>query len=311
LNVPTITAENSSLDGLPGGLTPTAGTPRADALTATLFIAALFHCVLILGVTFTAFEPGSSSDDIDAMEVVLLTRDYEKRNAPEDAAYLAQQSLTGSGNTEQDDPLRVAYGRGTNPVLPGPEQKGIQQKSQRPADQDQAQELLYARNPDAEQVALYKPRTQSESRQLETGMPGTANTVEILALPDTETVLKGAKPRQLIVSASTRESRIATYLDGWKRRVERVGTMNIPALDKIKRNPILSVTISASGDLAEVIIVTGSGSGEPDRAAVNILRMAAPFEVFPEFMRNDYDSLKFSYEWRFSGGSVGKMRVPN
>jgi protein TonB len=112
------------------------------------------------------------------------------------------------------------------------------------------------------------------------------------------------------VSANTRESRIATYLDGWKRRVERVGTMNFPALDKLQRNPILSVSISASGELEEVIIVTSSGSSELDMAAVNILRMAAPFEAFPDFMGSDYDSLKFSYEWRFSGGSVGKMRVP-
>ena len=303
-------ANAATLAGIPSGPPPGAGRPRPDALTATLFIAALFHAVLILGVTFTALEAPSSGESVDAMEVVLLTRDYEKRNAPDDAAYLAQQSLTGSGNTAEDDPLRVAYGRGTNPVLPGPEVSGAQQQAQQPADQTQAQELLYARNPDADQVALFKPRMQAESRQLQTGMPGTANTVEILALPDVETVLKGAKPRQLIVSANTRESRIATYLDGWKRRVERVGTMNFPALDKLQRNPILSVSISASGDLEEVIIVTSSGSGELDMAAVNILRMAAPFEAFPDFMGSDYDSLKFSYEWRFSGSSVGKMRVP-
>ncbi len=298
------------LPGIPVGPPPDAGRERPDALTATLFIAALLHAVLILGVTFSALELPSAGETVDAMEVVLLTRDYEKRNAPDDAAYLAQQSLTGSGNTAEDDPLRVAYGRGTNPVLPGPEINGAQQQASQPADQAQAQELLYARNPDADQVALFKPRLEAESRQLQTGMPGTANTVEILALPDVETVLRGAKPRQLIVSANTRESRIATYLDGWKRRVERVGTMNFPSLDKLQRNPILSVSISASGDLEEVIIVTSSGSGELDMAAVNILRMAAPFEAFPDFMGSDYDSLKFSYEWRFSGGSVGKMRVP-
>jgi len=303
-NTPTFT-------GVPIGLPPSSGAPRSDSLTATLFIAALFHGVLILGVTFTAGNSGTSADDINAMEVVLLTRDYEKRSAAEDAAYLAQQSLTGSGNTDEDDPLRVAYGRGTNPVMPGPERDGLQQNTEQPADQTQAQELLYARNPDAEQLALFKPLYQEESQPLQTGMPGTANTVEILATPDTETVLKGAQPRQLIISASTRESRIATYLDGWKRRVERVGTMNFPPLDKLKQNPILSVSISASGDLKEVIIVTGSGSSELDIAAVNILRMASPFDAFPEFMRSDYDTLKFTYEWRFSGGRVGKMKVPD
>jgi hypothetical protein len=27
-------------------------------------------------------------------------------------------------------------------------------------------------------------------------------------------------------------------------------------------------------------------------------------------MRGDYGSLKFTYEWRFSGNTVGKMKVP-
>ncbi len=302
-------ADGPATSALSGELA-TAGGERRDNLTATLFIAALFHGILIMGVTFTANDPVSNPNDIDAMEVVLLTREYEKRTAADDAAYLAQQNLTGSGNTDKDDPLRVAYGRGVNPVMPGPEQEGLQQKIQQPADQTSTQEKLFARNPDAEQIAMFKPKQAEASRPLETGMPGTANTIEILAAPDMETVLQGAKPRQLIISASTRESRIAAYLDGWKRRVERVGTMNLPPLEKLSRNPIVSVTISESGQLTEVIIEAGSGSPELDMAAVNILRMAAPFDAFPEFMRSDYDTLKFSYEWRFSGSSVGKMKVP-
>jgi protein TonB len=286
-------------------------TERPDNLAATLFVAALFHGVIIMGITFTADDPPADGQYVDAMEVVLLTRDYERRTAADDAAYLAQQSLAGSGNTEEDDPLRVAYGRGVDPVLPGPEQDGITRSSEQPADQSSAQERLYARNPDAAEIARFKPRQLAEAQPMRTGMPGTANTVEILAAPDTDTVLKGARPRELIVSASTRESRIASYLDSWKRRVERVGTMNFPPLDELKRNPILSVSIAASGKLEEVIIVTSSGSRDIDMAAVDILRLAAPFDPFPEFMRSDYDRLKFSYEWRFSGARVGKMRVTN
>jgi protein TonB len=303
-------ADTAQLNGIPAGMPLNSSAPRSGNLPATLFIAALFHGVIIMGVTFTVGNVASNSNSVDALEVVILTRGYEKRNAPDDAAYLAQQSLTGSGNTDEDNPLRVAYGRGTNPVMPGPEQEGMQQNAQRPADQDQAQELLHAWNPDAEQIALYKPRPQPTSQQLQTGMPGTANSIEILATPDTETILKGAQPRQLIVSANTRESRIAAYLDSWKRRVERVGTMNLPPLDNLIRNPILSVNIAASGKLTEVIIVASSGSTELDMAAVNILRMASPFEAFPDFMRGDYNSLKFTYEWRFSGNTVGKMKVP-
>jgi protein TonB len=179
--------------------------------------------------------------------------------------------------------------------------------------QSAAQELMYARTADAGVLANRSGRESAESLPMKTGMPGNANSVEVVATPDAETVLKGVQPRQLLISANTRESRIAAYLDSWKRRVERVGTINFPfsALDQPGiRNPVLEVSIAANGKLTEVIIVTGSGSQELDMATVNILKMAAPFDPFPEYLRNDYDELRFSYEWQFTGSSVGRITVP-
>ena len=54
-------------------------------------------------------------------------------------------------------------------------------------------------------------------------------------------------------------------------------------------------------DLAEA--ARRFGQGDLDQAAMEILRMAAPFEPFPEALRNDYDVLRFAYEWRFSDGA--------
>ena len=34
---------------------------------------------------------------------------------------------------------------------------------------------------------------------------------------------------------------------------------------------------------------------------MEILILAAPFEAFPEFLHQDYDVLRFAYEWRFTG----------
>ena len=278
-----------------------------------LFIAALFHGVLILGVTFTADAPVQSAVDTAAMEVILLNREYEKRPDSDDAAYLAKQNLAGSGNTSEDEALRVAYGRNNDPAMPGPEKQGNNTLSRQTAKQQASQELLYARTRDGGLAAEQSGRESSETLTMRTGMPGNANSVEVLATPDAETVLKGAQPRQLLISANTRESRIAAYLDDWKRRVERVGTINFPfaALDQPGiRNPVLEVTIAANGKLTEVIILTGSGSQELDAATVNILKMAAPFDQFPEYLRSDYDELRFSYEWQFTGSSVGRIMVP-
>ncbi len=290
-----------------------AGEPKSDNLPTMLFVAALFHSVLILGVSFTSGEPEGASSDATSIDVVLLTRDYEKRPESVDAEYLAQQNLVGSGNTANDDELRVAYGRNADPAMPGIEQEGIDRQNTRSSGQRSSEELLYARNPNANAASSRDQQRAEVQLPMRTGMPGTANTVEILAAPDTETVLKGANPRQLVISANTRESRIAAYLDSWKRRVERVGTINFPRsvlrLPTV-RDPILQVSIASNGKLAEVIVLAGSGNRELDMAAVDILRRASPFDPFPEYLRNDYDSLKFSYEWRFSGSNVGRMKVP-
>lgn len=309
-----IDAENAAYVAMPGNAPPTSLQNRPDNLATMLFVAALFHGVLILGVSFTAGKPSGASPDAASMEVVLLKREYEKRPDSDDAEYLAQQNLSGSGNTQEDAALRIAYGRDSNPAMPGPEQDGLDKSPQQVSEQSDAQQLLYARMPDSG-IITEKQRLEkaAEAAPLHTGMPGTANSVEILATPDTETVLKGAQPRQLIISANTRESRIAAYLDGWKRRVERVGTINFPytALDQAGiRNPVLEVSIAANGQLTEVIILTGSGNRELDMAAVKILRLAAPFDQFPEYLRNDYDALKFSYEWQFTGNNVGRITVP-
>jgi protein TonB len=308
--------DNAAYAAMPGNAPPTSLRTRPDNLATMLFVAALFHGVLILGVSFTAGNPASSSADADtaSMEVVLLRREYEKRPDSDEAEYLAQQNLTGSGNTEEDAALRIAYGRDANPAMPGPERDGADESPQQVTEQSNAQQLLYARTPNSSVMTEKQRRDEvTNAAALRTGMPGTANSVEILATPDTETVLKGALPRQMIISANTRESRIAAYLDGWKRRVERVGTINFPfsALNEPGiRNPVLEVSIAANGKLTEVIILTGSGNRELDMAAVNILRMAAPFDQFPEYLRNDYDALKFSYEWQFTGNNVGRMTVP-
>ncbi|MCP4001616.1 MAG: TonB family protein [Gammaproteobacteria bacterium] len=294
-------------------LSPGQWRPRPDNFMTMLFLAILFHSILILGISFTADKKSSSSAQATSIEVILLTREHEKRPNSPDAKYIAQRNLVGSGNTTDDDELKVSYGRNANPVMPGPEQQGAEHEIQRAAKQSGAGKLLYAHTQDGELRANSEQKKKSEQRALHTSMPGTTNTLEILATPNMETVLKGTRPRQLVISANTRESRIAAYLDNWKRRVERVGTMNFPRklLNQPEtRDPVLQVSIAASGKLTEVIVLTGSGNQDLDMAAIDILRRAAPFDPFPEYLRNDYDALKFSYEWRFSGSGVERIRVP-
>ena len=122
------------------------------------------------------------------------------------------------------------------------------------------------------------------------------------------------EPRQLIVSADTREASIAAYLDNWKRRIETVGAEYFPELGELEGltgSPTLEVSIDVSGRLADVVIRKSSGSTVLDRAALDILRRASPFDPFPAEVRADYDSVRFAYKWLFVEENVAQTASVN
>jgi protein TonB len=115
--------------------------------------------------------------------------------------------------------------------------------------------------------------------------------------------------RTLIATPSTRQSGLAEYLDGWRRRVERIGTANYPRelLGNIDAGrPTLEVVIGADGRLDDIVVRSSSGDKALDQAALKILRLAAPFAPLPEEIRKDYDVLRFAYEWDFSARTGGR-----
>ena len=131
--------------------------------------------------------------------------------------------------------------------------------------------------------------------------------VEItLPLPQEEQatlLIRDDQPRQMIISADTRESVIAVYLDNWKRRIEAVGASYLPELGDIgslSGSPTLTVTIDASGDLSDAEISKTSGSTVLDLAALDILHRASPFNPFPPEIAAEYDSVRFEYKWLFA-----------
>src|SRR5690606_37470651 len=114
-------------------------------------------------------------------------------------------------------------------------------------------------------------------------------------------------PRELVTSVDTRESVVAGYLDRWKRKIETTGVRYFPeqsVLRELTGSPTLEVTISATGQLDEVIVRRSSGSRVLDQAALDILGRASPFDPFPEAIRVDYDQLRFAYKWQFNGAGT-------
>jgi len=279
-----------------------------DRLSSTAFLAALFHGILILGITFSASSI-DSENLTSSMEVVLVTSEYEDRAPPDTAVLLAQQNLAGVGNATPDATVRTAPGLAQPADVLGPAQDGGDSPA-RPGERSPVRNpdpVLLARDSTSTTPDEGQPDRAAESQR--SMLPSTSNAIEIVGRFDTTTTIPDARPRELLISANTREARIATYLSAWKSKVEQVGTLNFPVAATAtaqRQYPVLEVAIAADGQLREVVVRTSSGRRDLDQAAMDILRLAAPFQPFPEGLRAEYDVLRFAYEWRFSeaGGAV-------
>jgi periplasmic protein TonB len=275
-------------------------TPVPDRLPPMLFLAALVHGILIIGVTFNAVL-GDEFDKAISLEVTIVADPDSNVLEPEHAEYLAQANQEGSGNTLEQarpsaraesavpvDNLGIFDGdslRETTPIEDNSDQVLTAHSDQDPDVRDDPREV-----PSPEEALA-----ANLEAGIELTMPLPQDNLNNLAIHD-------PNPRELVTSVDTKESRIAGYLNRWKTKIESVGTKYFPLdvlADGFAGSPTLEVTINASGQLQEAFVRKSSGSKTLDQVALNILRRAAPFDPFPEAVRIDYDRMRFAYKWRF------------
>jgi protein TonB len=265
-----------------------------------LFLAALVHGILIIGITFNPELENQFASAI-SLEVTIVADTNQQIDRPDEAAYLAQASQEGGGNTTEQvrpaAPLQSAM-----PINNEGQDDGTSvldaKEHVRSADE------LLTTSDSADQQVDIDPRSDPRP---ETSMAIIMEAGSEVTLPlpqdDQATMLiSDDEPRQLIVSADTLESVITVYLDNWKRRIEAVGESYIPQLvelDDITGSPTLMVAIDASGELAEAVIRKSSSSTILDLAALDILQRASPFDPFPAEVVAEYDIVRFEYKWLF------------
>ncbi len=272
-----------------------------DRLPAMLFLAALVHGILIIGVTFNAQLMNPFADAI-SLEVTIVADPDQQIDRPDEAQYLAQASQEGSGNiTDQirpSAPLQSAI-----PVdNPGIEDGMALTDST--AHERSADEVLASQNTSDRQVNI-DPRNDPQTRD-SIAVAMEAGSEVTLPLPQEDEasfLLTDDDPQQLIISADTRESVAAAYLDAWKRRVEAVGAAYLPELgdiDDLTGSPTLLVRITENGELIDAVVSRTSGSPLLDLASVDIIQRASPFDEFPAPMADEYDTVAFEYKFVFT-----------
>ena len=110
------------------------------------------------------------------------------------------------------------------------------------------------------------------------------------------------RPRKENLGTRASEYRFARYMEDWRLKVERVGTLNYPQAAKGKLYGTLQLTVSikSDGSVDKVEINRSSGQKVLDQAALRIVRLAAPFDRFPDAIRADTDILYITRTWTFT-----------
>ena len=272
-----------------------------DRLPAMLFLAALVHGILIIGVTFNPQLTNPFADAI-SLEVTIVADPDQQIDRPDEAQYLAQASQEGGGNiTDQirpSAPLQSAI-----PVDNQGSEDGTALDDAR-AHERSADEVIASENTSDRQVNV-DPRTDPRAQD-SVAIAMEAGSEATLPLPQEDEasfLLTDDDPQQLVISADTRESVAAAYLDAWKRRVEAVGADYLPQLgdlDNLTGSPTLLVRISETGELIDAQVSRTSGSPVLDLASVDIIQRASPFDEFPPPMADEYDTVAFEYKFLFT-----------
>jgi periplasmic protein TonB len=284
-----------------------AGLPPAnDRMLTTCFLAALFHGIVILGVTFSAQNKDAGGPDAPALEVVLVNDRAPKAATNPNARYVAQRTQIGSGNSLNAE--RTLIPRSSQVAI---DQAGV------PGGEGLASLQSAASLGDDELVATHAPAVKvlyfaaASAAQEPSRMPELLEKRPDLGLaPNDDGIelrMRGEAKNQLWVAADTRESDVAVYLDSWRRKIERVGTMNFPDVArrrKLSGTPVIEVTIGADGKLLKTIVRRSSGHAEIDEAAMRILKLAAPYDPFPAELNAKHDEIRIAYEWQFLGGAA-------
>lgn len=93
------------------------------------------------------------------------------------------------------------------------------------------------------------------------------------------------------------------YIDSWRWRIERNGSLNYSpsASWKVRDYPVVTVAIRSDGSLENVIIDRSSGLREIDEAVRRIARLYAPYSAFPPALARDFDVIELRRVWNFDG----------
>lgn len=271
-----------------------------DRLGFTLFLALAVHGVLLFGVGFAPEEPRAAPNSLDVTLAM-----HRADDAPEEADFIAQANQVGSGTEEDKSELTTTEEAPFSD--PDSRQVQLQEPTARQPTPVTRQKIIVTRARSERDIASEEQdRNQDDPRRKADQDNVDELSREIASLQarlDKQKQAYAKRPRvRRLTSVSAKAHYEAAYIEAFRRKVEATGTRHFPrrALDSNTFGGVrLMVALRRDGGIEEVEVLQSSGHDFLDQAAVQSVRLAAPFEPFTQDMRERMDVLEIIRTWKF------------
>jgi periplasmic protein TonB len=278
----------------------TSSVANNDRLLVALFIAAIVHIIIVLGIRFS--EPEQPIQNSRSIDVTLVSTPAKK--APKKAKFLAQDNQIGAGEKSHkpQPPAQRIASQGNS------QKKQVEKSESEPAEPKAKQKLITQekatakidteKQPDTTRTSENHPQLTAEALQQQIAQYGTE--IRLKEQSADESKIKSVN------SVSAHQYVAAQYVKDWERKVERTGNSNYPAIAQQKNFSgalTMDVGIKADGSIYSIRISKSSGYPELDEAAKRIVRMSAPFSALPSDLLKELNVLVITRKWKFSDES--------
>lgn len=275
---------------------------NSDTLLIALFIAAVVHVVIVLGVTFSA--PTAPPSNKRSIDVTLVTTPAKK--PPKNAKFLAQDNQVGAGKKyHKPEPTaqRIASkgaSQVTQIVKSEPEQIEPKAKQKLLTQHKAPVKVTPERHQETTESVAKRPQLTAESLQQQIAQYGTEIRLKQESSDSDQSKIKH------VSSVSAHRYVAAQYVKDWERKVERTGNLNYPAIAARKNfsaTLTMDVGVKPDGSIYSMRITKSSGYQELDDAAKRIVKLSAPFPVLPTELLKEVNVLVITRKWKFSDES--------
>ncbi|MGL4184621.1 MAG: energy transducer TonB [Thiotrichaceae bacterium] len=278
---------------------------QEQPLMATLPLAVLLHALFIFGVSFA---PTIRLNLVNppVLDITLVQTRTEK--TPDQVDFMAQANQEASGTAEEKN----------RPQSPVSSLQAVEVEGESPVQSEQAapdttlklnQQILTTKG-ETYKIVEKAPEQPEDNPEIPVGELAneTQEIAQLLAEVGEAEARYARRPKIHFIDAVSAKSAVeATYIDEWVKKIERIGNINFPE-DAIKRNLsgklILNATLDQQGNVVDAQISLSSGYEVLDKAALRIVKLAAPYPSLPEEIRRKWDQLNITRTWIFHSGTL-------